>query len=438
MHLEALSAYEQFTQCAKALWESLDQLLTKVRLEKPSPGKLVSILLGTSKVEVGWIVPKDYESEQILGRCKQLYEEWNRIRVQALLAAGEISLTDSMRGGSLTDVLGLRRHPIHDLLRQLPSDQGARTVVELRGILRDELQEEGSKVSTLPSVEVAREVILVPDFQAILSWPPNQRWRISQYPTLIALESSVVYSIDKHHAESRGEAFWPAVDEWRQFIKQARSRGDTSAGVEVASGMTLREIEFQDDTARLSLNRPILHTLLRVAENARLEAMAASDWKLIRLASSLSFEYLNSLVFVVSSSVNEKLVAKELHVHTIDPKAIFGNSSQQSSQSMINGVPATAPDRAAETSHGTAAVAPSLLADDILRMVERVTSDVMKKLNTTAAEVYKDKQLMQHVVDTAYEALPFPVRLFVKRDRFHEHVVRWLGHYMEGPSIEGK
>jgi hypothetical protein len=74
------------------------------------------------------------------------------------------------------------------------------------------------------------------------------------------------------------------------------------------------------------------------------------------------------------------------------------------------------------------------LSSDILRLVEPQIQSVLTAMNRHASEMSKDKELVRNVIETVYEALPFPIRILVKRDRFHDE---WMDCWLCGKNHQG-
>lgn len=425
MSLEVVSAYDRFLQCSQELSKCLDRLLPTVNLEKMSlGGMLVGTLFpvrGGGKGGQGW-GPLSSDSELIRVQAQKYYDEWRGLVSSARSAHTSITVSlwqsvaeEAEKGGNLIENLVYQRGGV-----------GARSIDELKNLIHEQFKQTVSAFNDLPSIQERQEVILIPDLLALLKYPSIQTWPKRGDATIILLESSVLKGLDLLRSQACDMPPYDNATELRQFVQRLRELGDMSSGVQVSDAITVREVTFHQPYLDLALLSPLIagaHALKKKQE----------QWEpanvLVDLGCNTAFSHLRARVYIVTSSLEAQKRARELHIGVVDPDEL------QASMGAGHGQATDRPrldDNAQQVVEKMVAMEKkdSSLSHDILRLVEPKVQSVLSSMNRHASEMSKDKELVATVIETVYEALPFPIRIMVKRDRFHELMNGWIADYV--------
>jgi hypothetical protein len=73
---------------------------------------------------------------------------------------------------------------------------------------------------------------------------------------------------------------------------------------------------------------------------------------------------------------------------------------------------------------------------DVQQRLEPLVKSTLEKMDRSAKDMAKDEALVQHVIETAYESLPFAVRLVVKKEKFQDYMQGWIRQYAERGRAE--
>lgn len=417
MSLAVVSAYDRFSQCSQELSKCLDHLLLRVNLGKISLGGMAStLILGGGKGHKGW-GPLDSESELIRAQAQKFYDEWSRLVSSARSAHTSIAVnalqtvTENMeKGGNL----------IENLVYQ-SGGVGARSIDDLRNLVHEQFKQTVSTFNDLPSIQEHSEVFLIPDLLALLKYPSIQTWPMKGDSTIILLESSVLKGLDM----LRSQACNDNATELRQLVRRLRELGDMSTGVQVSYAITVREVTYHNPYLDLALLSPLLAGLHALKKKQEQSEPANS---LVDLGCNIAFSHLRARVYVVTSSLEAQKRAREQYIGVVDPDDWMGGGHDQATD-----------DKSIQVveERGTKEKKNDSLSRDILRLVEPKIQSALTAMNRHASEMSKDKELVRNVIETVYEALPFPIRILVKRDRFHELMNGWIADYVAKTS-EGR
>jgi hypothetical protein len=150
--------------------------------------------------------------------------------------------------------------------------------------------------------------------------------------------------------------------------------------------------------------------------------------KLIQLGHQIALQHVRARVFVVTSSLSAQKQAAVLGLGTIDPDEYVdlqtATSHSVALEPVMNKLTVKSADRLAGYHN-----LPGF--QEVQRWAEPFVKTAGEKMGRSAKDFAKDEALVQHVIETAYESLPFPIRLVVKKESFQDYMQGWIQQYAE-------
>jgi hypothetical protein len=262
---------------------------------------------------------------------------------------------------------------------------------------------------------------LIPDIEAVIAQPEFGKWCYNGEPTVILIESSVVEGLDVLRSHSIESDISRNAKLALKALRKVRELGNTSEGVCVSNTVTLREVTYKESF----LEKSVLSSALEAAQVLKsYEERTSLGTRLIELAQRVSFSRLKAVVYLVTPSVSLQKKAQDQCIKVLDPEDLFESKSTQqerqiSEVTLLNehkGDLPSSPRRSAL----------SFLGEENVNKLENVLSRTLESMALAAHELKKNEKVMQHVMDTAYEALPFPVRLLITKEQFETHVRSYI------------
>ncbi|MDQ6807074.1 MAG: hypothetical protein M3065_19420 [Actinomycetota bacterium] len=194
--------------------------------------------------------PVSREHQPLIGKARRLLETW-----EALTSVAVRSVAPS-RLEAFRDHAEILREVVDQCAGdRVPSD----SVVGVRNMLAQALQQQREMLADLPSAHGAAELLIVPDTNALVFQPALEEWRPTDGKWTVVLVPQVIRELDE--LKLRDKPVSEAANSFIRRLDEYGRRGDTFEGISVRPGVRLREVPIEADmTQAPAWLRPVTGT----------------------------------------------------------------------------------------------------------------------------------------------------------------------------------